>query len=125
MPRVIDAVPLARLSILGRDSREPSTGGSYTKWIQAQIPAGIADHITFEGPVAHGEMPERLSRAAVCVYPSHMEAMPLAWLEGMSMGKCVVASQTGPGPEVIEHGVSGLLCDPHDPAAIAARSSRR
>jgi glycosyltransferase involved in cell wall biosynthesis len=48
-----------------------------------------------------------------------MEALPLAWLEGMAMGKAVVASETGPGPEVIEHGVSGLLCDPHDPDSIA------
>ena len=35
------------------------------------------------------------------------------------MGKAVVASQTGPGPEVIEHGVSGLLCNPHQPDSIA------
>jgi glycosyltransferase involved in cell wall biosynthesis len=49
-----------------------------------------------------------------------MEAMPLAWLEGIALGKPVLASSTGPGPEVIEDGVSGLLCDPHDPAEIAA-----
>jgi glycosyltransferase involved in cell wall biosynthesis len=53
------------------------------------------------------------------VYPSHMEALPLAWLEGMAMGKCVVASNTGPGSEVIVDGESGLLCNPLDPASIA------
>ena len=46
--------------------------------------------------------------------------MPLAWLEGLAAGKAVVASQTGPGPEVIEDGVTGLLCNPRDPDSIAA-----
>jgi glycosyltransferase involved in cell wall biosynthesis len=54
------------------------------------------------------------------VYPSHIEAMPLAWLEGLAAGKAVVASQTGPGPEIIDDGVTGLLCDPHDPESIAS-----
>jgi glycosyltransferase involved in cell wall biosynthesis len=50
-----------------------------------------------------------------------MEAMPIAWLEGLATGKAVVASQTGPGPEVIDDGVTGVLCEPHDPDSIAAR----
>jgi glycosyltransferase involved in cell wall biosynthesis len=53
-----------------------------------------------------------------------MEALPVAWLEGLACGAAVVASRDGPGPEVIEHGVSGLLCDPHDPASIATELVR-
>ena len=37
----------------------------------------------------------------------------------MASQKPVVASRLGPGPEVIEDGVDGLLCDPMDPASIA------
>jgi glycosyltransferase involved in cell wall biosynthesis len=50
-----------------------------------------------------------------------MEAMPIAWLEGLSMGKAVIASETGPGPEIIKDGVDGLLCNAHDPNSIAAK----
>jgi glycosyltransferase involved in cell wall biosynthesis len=53
-----------------------------------------------------------------------MEAMPLAWLEGWAMGKAIVASETGPGPEAIEDGVSGLLCNPHEPDSIAEKIIR-
>jgi glycosyltransferase involved in cell wall biosynthesis len=53
-----------------------------------------------------------------------MEAMPMAWLEGMAMGKAVVASRLGPGPEVIDDGFDGLLCDPRQPEALAAQITR-
>jgi glycosyltransferase involved in cell wall biosynthesis len=37
----------------------------------------------------------------------------------MAMGKAFVASKKGPGGEIINHGVNGLLCDPLNPADIA------
>jgi glycosyltransferase involved in cell wall biosynthesis len=121
MPAILDAVPGARLALVGRDSIDPAGGGSYAAMVAATLDDRVRSRVTFEGAMAHAQMPARLARAAVCVYPSHMEALPLAWLEGMAMGKCVVASLTGPGPEVITDGESGLLCSPFDPAQIAAK----
>ncbi len=43
----------------------------------------------------------------------------MAWLEGMAMGKAVVASRLGPGPELIEDGRDGLLCDPRNREELA------
>ena len=121
MPRVVEAVPRARLQVVGRDWRDPKTGRSFTAGLRDLLPAHLAGHVDFPGSVEHASLPDLLARAQVCVYPSHMEALPVAWLEGLAMGKAVVASQTGPGPEVVEDGVSGLLCDPHDPSSIADR----
>ena len=121
IPRVVAAVPNARLWVVGRDWRDPKTGRSFTAGLRDQLPPGLAGRIEFRGSVEHAALPDLLARAQVCVYPSHMEALPVAWLEGLAMGKAVVASATGPGPEVIEDGVSGLLCDPHDPTSIADR----
>lgn len=119
MPHIVKAVPHARLYIAGRDRRDQATGSSFTEYLRGMIPPALQAHIQFKGAVEHAILPEIISRAEVCVYPSHMEAMPLAWLEALAMGKAVVASRTGPGPEIIEDGVSGLLCNPHDPASIA------
>ncbi|MGH9942305.1 MAG: glycosyltransferase family 4 protein [Pyrinomonadaceae bacterium] len=119
MPAIVAAAPHARLRIVGRDTRDARTGRSFTAGLRELVPSDLEARVEFTGPVEHARLPELLAQAQVCVYPSHMEAMPLAWLEGMAAGKAVVASRTGPGPEVIEHGVSGLLCDPHDPASIA------
>jgi glycosyltransferase involved in cell wall biosynthesis len=124
MPQIVSAVPGATLWLCGRDSVHPASGGSYAEMLRALIPAGIRPRIVFKGPIEHALMPGVLAQASVCVYPSHMEALPLAWLEGMAMGRAVVGSRTGPGPEVIEHGESGLLCDPYDPASIAEQVVR-
>lgn len=119
LPEIVKAVPHARLWVVGRDSTDPLTGGSFTDGLRDLLPAPVKDHVMFMGPVENSQMCDVLQNAQVCVYPSHMEAMPLAWLEAMAMGKAIVASQTGPGHETIEDRVSGLLCDPHDPSAIA------
>jgi glycosyltransferase involved in cell wall biosynthesis len=121
MGRIVEAVPTAHLLIVGRDWRDPESGTSFTEKLRGSIPHGIESKVVFRGPVAQEDLPQILARASMCVYPSHMEALPIAWLEGLAMGKAVVAASTGPGPEVIEDGISGLLCDPHDPGSIAER----
>jgi glycosyltransferase involved in cell wall biosynthesis len=75
--------------------------------------------ITFNDHVDNEQLPRELAAANVLVYPSHMEAQGIVVVEGMAMAKPVVASRTGPGPELIEHKRSGLLCNPHDPHSIA------
>jgi glycosyltransferase involved in cell wall biosynthesis len=120
MPSILQAVPHARLRIIGRDTLTGPNGTSYRAQLEAAIPAGTRPYVEFTGVRAHSDLPAALSTTAVCAYPSHMEALPIAWLEGMSMGKAVVASRCGPGPEVIEDGRSGMLCDPHSSASIAA-----
>jgi glycosyltransferase involved in cell wall biosynthesis len=119
MPQVVAAYPAARLIAYGNDTPD-ADGGSFTETLRRRIPPGLADRIIFAGPVRRERLPELIAKAAVCVYPSHMEALPIAWVEGLAMGKAVVASETGPGPEVVEDGVSGILCNPHNPASIAA-----
>jgi glycosyltransferase involved in cell wall biosynthesis len=42
----------------------------------------------------------------------------------MSVGRPVIYSSTGPGPEIVEDGVSGLLCDPFNPDDIADKLIR-
>jgi glycosyltransferase involved in cell wall biosynthesis len=119
MPKVLAEFPGARLLLVGRSGRVAGSQQDYKAYVQQFIAPGTAGCIEFLGPLPNHQIPELMARAAVCVYPSHMEALPLAWLEGMAMGKAVVASKTGPGPEVIQHGVDGLLCDPFSPDDIA------
>jgi glycosyltransferase involved in cell wall biosynthesis len=119
MPLIINAVPEARLWVAGRDWRDPRTGASFTEHLRSSIPSQFSGRIAFLGPIEHERLPEVIARASVCVYPSHMEAFGVAWLEAMAMRKTVIAGDTGPAPELIEHGETGILCDPRTPQAIA------
>jgi len=119
MPEIIAAMPNVRLVVYGRDTTDPGTGRSYREGLEAAVPAPVRQRITFQDHVDNAKLPAALAAAGVLVYPSHMESQGIVVIEGMAMGKPVVASKTGPGPEIIEDGVSGLLCDPHDPHSIA------
>lgn len=123
-PQILQAVPQADIRVIGPDSRDPDTQGSYTEAIRRLLPTAMLERVVFTGPVENLRLPDTMADAAVCVYPSHMEALPIAFLEGMAMGKPVVASAAGPGPEVIEDGVTGLLCQPKDPQSIAEQVIR-
>ncbi len=119
MPEIVAAVPHARLCLAGRDGRDPRTGKSFIEQVRPSIPATIAAHIEFRGQLEHALVPDLLARAEVLTYPSHMEAIGIALIEGLAAGKGLVIGNTGPAREVVEHGVSGLLCDPFSPASIA------
>jgi glycosyltransferase involved in cell wall biosynthesis len=124
MPQVVAAVPGARLAVIGRDSTDPATGGSYTRMLKRMIPPEMAERVEFHGAVDHVYLPEWIAQAQVCAFPSHMESQGLVILESMAMAKAVLTSTLGPCPELVEDGVSGLLCDPRQPEAIAARLIR-
>jgi glycosyltransferase involved in cell wall biosynthesis len=118
MPQVLAAFPETELHIYGRDWKDIK-GRSYLEFLQSAIPQQISKNILFHGPVDQKELPEIYAKANVCVFPSHIETLGLVAPEAMAMQRAVIYTLTGPGPEVLSHGESGWLCDPHDPASIA------
>jgi glycosyltransferase involved in cell wall biosynthesis len=119
IPRVAVRVPSVHLWVVGRDGRDDQTGQSYTASLRSSMPPDVVRRVYFAGPVDNEMLPALLATADVCAYPSHMESQGIAIVEGMAMGKAVVANRTGPGPEIVDDGRSGLLCNPHEAASIA------
>jgi glycosyltransferase involved in cell wall biosynthesis len=112
MPKVIKAVPSAHLVVAGRDTKIRGTQNSYLNYLKTEIDPKIKHKIAFLGNIENDKLNIEIGKAKVCVYPSHMEAMPLAWLEVLAMGKPFVASNLGPGNEVVLNNKTGLLCNP-------------
>jgi len=62
-----------------------------------------------------------MKKAEICCFPSYVESFSLVPLEAMSLGKAVIFTKLTSGPEIIEDGISGLLCNPKDPKDIVQK----
>ena len=78
---------------------------------------GVRDRVHFAG----FQDPSWPYLAAMDVYvqPSHDEALGIAAVEAMAMGKPVVATCVGGLPEVVDEGKTGLLVPPGDVSALS------
>lgn len=111
----------AKLVLIGQESLKSSNGVSYRDQLINRLRPEFRMRVHFAGRLPRREILPWLRMAEVCCYPSHAETFGIAPVEAMAVGRPTIFSKTGPGPEVIEDGVSGLLCDPHDPADIAQK----
>ncbi|NNF60388.1 MAG: glycosyltransferase [Gammaproteobacteria bacterium] len=67
------------------------------------------------------DMPAVLAALDIIVFSSRWEGLPVALLEALAMCRPVVGTAVGGIPGVIEHGTTGLLVPPAEPAALAER----
>jgi glycosyltransferase involved in cell wall biosynthesis len=80
--------------------------------------------VEFPGVVDHRLIPGWLADADAFVLPSFTEGHPKALLEAMAAGLPCVASDCPGNRALISHERTGLLFDPRDPGALAARLER-
>ncbi|MBX5477287.1 MAG: N-acetyl-alpha-D-glucosaminyl L-malate synthase BshA [Clostridia bacterium] len=100
----------ARLLLVGEGPDSPAA------YRQAVV-EDVEDRVVFMG--THPNVAPIFRIADLFLLPSADEGFGLSALEAMAAGVPVVASAVGGLPEVIEHGVSGLLYPPEDVEAMA------
>ncbi|MBT8267889.1 MAG: glycosyltransferase family 4 protein [Bacteroidia bacterium] len=115
-----ESFPEKILDLYGRDWYYPD-GNSYIETLKKTYDAAYFENVHFHGSIPREELDQRYAEASFCIFPSHMETQGLVTLEAMLLEKPVIFSLYGPGPETIEHGVTGLLCDVYDPADITLK----
>jgi glycosyltransferase involved in cell wall biosynthesis len=80
--------------------------------------AGVTDQVIFSG--FRNDVADILAASSIFVLSSAWEGLPIALLEAMAAGCAAVCTDVGGVSQVLEHGVTGLLVPPNDPAALAA-----
>jgi glycosyltransferase involved in cell wall biosynthesis/protein-tyrosine-phosphatase len=77
---------------------------------------GIAHAVRWPG--AREDVYDLLSAMDIFVLPSLDEGTPMSILEAMAFSRPIVATRVGGLPEIIEHGVTGLLVPSHSVEAL-------
>ncbi|WP_336961753.1 glycosyltransferase family 4 protein [Sphingobium aquiterrae] len=112
LPRVLEAIPDARLVVIG--------DGALRAELEALARAlGVAGHVDFAGFVTEEQLADAYAGAALFALPSSKEGFGIVYLEAWLRGLPVIASRYGAGGEVVADGVDGFAVDPADVDAIA------
>jgi glycosyltransferase involved in cell wall biosynthesis len=119
--RLHERAPCTRLLIVG-------DGPEKEKLVSAMSSRGVADAVQFSGAVAPNDVPRLLASMDVGVAPypelDQFYFSPLKVYEYMAAGLAIVSSRIGQLVDLIEDGVTGLLCPPGDVTALAAALNR-
>jgi glycosyltransferase involved in cell wall biosynthesis len=113
-PGILARHPQATLVIVGYgDLREPLEHQAAT--------LGISERVCFTGQLERRRTAAYLAGADVFALPivrEGVDGLPNVLLEAMGAGRAIVASRVAGVPDVIDHGVHGLIVPERDPAAL-------
>lgn len=113
-PKVVQAVPDARLRIVGKGSGE-------VELKQLAAGTGVSDSIIFEGFVAEEKLDDLYAEASVFAMPSRGEGFGLVYVEAMRHGLPVITCANEAGAEVIREGTTGFAVDLQKTDELAER----
>lgn len=88
--------------------------------MEPQITGGNIKDLGF---LSGKELVDVINRAAICVFPSYKENLPLVGLEAMACGKAIISTECG-FSEIIEDGKEGIIIPSKDPQALKSAISR-
>jgi glycosyltransferase involved in cell wall biosynthesis len=85
---------------------------------------GQADRIRFVPGIPHVDVPHVLDAADIFLNTTDIDNTPVSILEAASAGLCIVSTNVGGVPYLLEHGKHALLVPPRDTAAMVAAVQR-
>ena len=95
------------------------SGGELEPFRRAVSASPASAYIETPGWADGAEKRRLLAWSHLLVLPSYGEGLPNVVLEAMASGRAVVATTVGAVPEVVQVGVTGLLCQPGDAVSLA------
>lgn len=112
--------PEMELTIVGPDKGD----GSWQRVQQVAKDLGVTNRLNMPGGIAKCDVPIWLNRGDIFLNTTNVDNTPVSVLEAMACGLCVVSTNVGGVPYLVEHEKDALLVPPNDVTAMA-QSVRR
>jgi phosphatidylinositol alpha-1,6-mannosyltransferase len=118
LAQLLESEPELRYAVAG--------SGEYVATLRAlAVELGVEDRVKYIGHVVDDDLPALYNVATLYLGASrvavnHVEGFGISLVEAAATSLPVVAGREGGMPEAVVDGVTGLLADPYDPAALAA-----
>jgi glycosyltransferase involved in cell wall biosynthesis len=110
-----NSLPDVHLSMVGPDKGD-GTVEAVAELIQT---LGLEKHIDIIGGVPSSEVPDWMDKADIFLNTTNVDNTPLSVIQAMGSGLCIVSTNVGGLPALIDDGLEGLLVPPDNAEAMA------
>jgi glycosyltransferase involved in cell wall biosynthesis len=115
LARIRRDFPEARLTMVGPDTGD----GSLDHTRSAARRLEVEDRVEFTGGVPKRDVPRWLQKGDIFLNTTNVDNTPTSVLEAMASGLCVVSTNVGGLPYLLDSGEDALLVEPDDVDAMA------
>ncbi|MDH4371473.1 MAG: glycosyltransferase family 4 protein [Nitrospira sp.] len=112
--------PTVRLVMIGPDKKD----GSLQSAKNLAVKLGVLERITFTGPVAKATTPEWINGGDILLNTPRIDNTPVSILEAMACGVCIVSTNVGGIPYLLEDEHDALLVQNDDDSKMAKAVQR-
>jgi len=116
LQHLIKQFPNVKLTMVGPDKED----GSFQKTKALAAQYGLQDKVQYPGGISKTDVPGWLNKGDIFINTTNFDNTPISVMEAMACGLCVVCTNVGGIPYLLEDGVDALLAPPNDPDAMAA-----
>lgn len=108
--------PDLKIIMVGPDKGD----GSLQKMQQKAVELGVADRIETAGAIPKSAVPDVLQQSDIFINTTNADGMPVSVIEAMACGLCVVSTNVGGLPYLLQQDHDALLVPPEEPERMAA-----
>jgi glycosyltransferase involved in cell wall biosynthesis len=115
LSRLVADIPDVQLTMVGPDKGD----GSLQRTLEEAARLNVTNRMNLPGGVTKPEVPRVLNTGDIFLNTTNFDNTPVSVLEAMACGLCVVSTNVGGIPYLLEDGFDALLVPPDDPQAMA------
>jgi glycosyltransferase involved in cell wall biosynthesis len=116
LAQLLPEFPDAHLAMVGPDKGD----GSLQETVRLADALGISEKLELPGGVPKSDVPGWLTQGDIFINTTNVDNTPISVLEAMACGLCVVSTNVGGLPYLLEDEYDALLVPPNDPHTMTA-----